>query len=328
MSEDLGQTQSPWPKRLLIAGITTFILGAIGLWITLPPINDGLVPDKFNDAVIEPGATVEVNLTGLRTYTLFQNTTESNEIDGSVIILQDGEEVELREPSIYSGVGVMEYDGGEITYSALGWVQPSEATTMEFISNSSQTIYLVDQNKISEELLTHQPFLFSCFFLVVSTCLLPVSIVLFLLRRKNVVNSSNVTLKTSDGRQINLQMEGLANSGAVLTTEQIYALARLQERAGPDGKITVDIQMPSGLASNSVPPPFSDRPDDNSSNAVKALKKRIKESQSSEKPVSEVDTESQSTTSSIKEPPTTTSPTKASDDDQKKAPNWKDWDEG
>jgi hypothetical protein len=313
MSEDLGQTHSPWPKRLLIAGITTFILGVIGLVITLPSINDGLVPDNFNDAVIEPGATVEVNLTGLRTYSLFQNTTESNEIDGSVTILQDGEEVELQEPSIYYGVGEMEYDGGEITYSAMGWVQPSEATTMKFISKSNQTIYLVDQNKITEELLTHRPFLSSCFLLVVSTCLLPLSIVLFLLRRKGAINSSNVTLKTSDGRQLNLQMEGLTNSGAVLTTEQIYALAQLQERAGPDGKITVDIQMPSGLASKSVPPPFSDRPDDNSTDAVKSFKESVKESQSSKIPITEIDTES------------SISP---SEDDQEKAPNWKDWDEG
>ena len=312
MSEDLGQTHSPWPKRLLITGIIAFILGAVGLGYTLPSISDGLIPDNFNDAVIEPGATVEVNLTGLRVYSLFQNTTESNEIDGSITILQDGEEVELREPSIFSGVGEMEYEGG-ITFSAMGWVQPSEATTMEFISNSSQTIYLVDQNKVSEEAFTQPAVLSSCFSLVVSACLLPVSIVLFLLRKKGAVNSSNVTLKTSDGRQLNLQMEGLTNSGAVLTTEQIYALARLQERAGPDGKITVDIQMPSGLASKSVPPPFSDRPDDNSSDVVKSFKERVKESQSSEIPVTEIDKESSIT---------------ASEDDPEKAPNWKDWDEG
>jgi hypothetical protein len=312
MSEDLGQTHSPWPKRLLITGIIAFILGAVGLGYTLPSISDGLIPDNFNDAVIEPGATVEVNLTGLRVYSLFQNTTESNEIDGSITILQDGEEVELREPSIFSGVGEMEYEGG-ITFSAMGWVQPSEATTMEFISNSSQTIYLVDQNKVSEEAFTQPAVLSSCFSLVVSACLLPVSIVLFLLRKKGAVNSSNVTLKTSDGRQLNLQMEGLTNSGAVLTTEQIYALARLQERAGPDGKITVDIQMPSGLASKSVPPPFSDRPDDNSSDVVKSFKESVKESQSSEISVTEIDKESSIT---------------ASEDDQEKAPNWKDWDDG
>jgi len=312
MSEDLGQTHSPWPKRLLIAGIITFILGAVGLGYTLPSISEGLIPEDFNDAVIEPGATVEVNLTGLRIYSLFQNTTESNEIDGSITILQDGEEVELREPSIFSGVGEMEGEG-DITFSAMGWIQPSEATTMEFISQSNQTIYLVDQQKVSEEAFTQPVVLSSCFSLVVSACLLPVSIVLFLLRKKDPVHSSNVTLKTSDGRQLNLQMEGLTNSGAVLTTEQIYALARLQERAGPDGKITVDIQMPSGLASKSVPPPFSDRPDDNSTDAVKAFKKRVIESKSSEKPVSEVDTASSTT---------------ASDDDQEKAPNWKDWDEG
>ncbi|MCS5527435.1 MAG: hypothetical protein NZ774_06190 [Candidatus Poseidoniales archaeon] len=312
MSEDLGQTHSPWPKRLLIAGIIAFILGAVGLGYTLPSISDGLIPDNFNDAVIEPGATVEVNLTGLRVYSLFQNTTESNEIDGSITILQDGEEVELREPSIFSGVGEMEYEG-DITFSAMGWVQSSEATTMEFISQSNQTIYLVDQNKVSEEAFTQPAVLSSCFSLVVSACLLPVSIVLFLLRKKGTVNSSNVTLKTSDGRQLNLQMEGLTNSGAVLTTEQIYALARLQERAGPDGQITVDIQMPSGLASKSVPPPFSDRPDDNSTDAVKSFKESVKESQSSEIPISEIDTESSST------------PTEG---DQEKAPNWKDWDEG
>ena len=71
--------------------------------------------------------------------------------------------------------------------------------------------------------------------------------------------------------------------------------------------------MPSGLASKSVPPPFSDRPDDNSTDAVKAFKKRVIESQSSEIPISKIDTESSIT---------------ASEDDHKKSPNWKDWDEG
>lgn len=312
MGEDLGQTHSPWPKRLLIAGIIAFILGAVGLGYTLPSISEGLIPEDFHDAVIEPGATVEVNLTGLRIYSLFQNTTESNEIDGSIKILQDGEEVELREPSIFSGVGEMEGEG-DITFSAMGWVQPSEATTMKFISQSNQTIYLVDQQKVSEEAFTQPVVLSSCFSLVVSACLLPVSIVLFLLRKKHPVNSSNVTLKTSDGRQLNLQMEGLTNSGAVLSTEQIYALARLQERAGPDGKITVDIQMPSGLASKSVPPPFSDRPDDNSTDAVESFKESVKEYKSSKIPINKTDTESSIT---------------ASEDDQKKPPNWKDWDEG
>jgi hypothetical protein len=312
MSEDIGQKNSPWPKRLLIAGIITFILGVTGLVSTLPSITDGLIPDNFNDAVIEPGATVEVNLTGLRIYSLFQNTTESNGIDGSITIYQDEEEVELREPSFFSGVGEMEYEGG-ITFSAMGWVQPSKPTTMEFISQSNQTIYLVDQNKVSEEAFTQPAVLSSCFSLLISVCLLPLSIILFLLRKKNAGQSSNVTLKTSDGRQLNLQMEGLTNSGAILTTEQIYALAKLQERAGPDGKITLDIQMPSGLASKSVPPPFSDRPDSTSTDAVKSFKESVKKSISSKQSISEVGTES-----SIIPP----------EDDQEKAPNWKDWDEG
>ena len=313
MGGDMSQMNSPWPKRLLIGGVITLLLGAAGLWSTFPSINDGLVPDNFNDAVIEPGETVEVNLSGLRVYSLFQNTTESSKIDGSVTILEDGEEIELREPSLFSGVGEMEYDEGKIIYLPMGYVQPSEATTLEFISHSNQTIYLVDQNKVSEEAFTQPTILFSCFSLVISVCLLPLSLILFLMRKKNGTNSSNVTLQTSDGRKLNLQMEGLTNSGAVLTTEQIYALARLQEKAGPDGKITVDIQMPSGLASESVPPPFSDRPDTTSTNGEKTLKKSVEESQLSNQPISEVDTKSTDNSSG---------------DDQKKSPNWKDWDEG
>ncbi len=313
MSEDIGQRNSPWPQRLLIAGIITFILGVAGLWNSLPSINDELVPENFNDAVIEPGATVEVNLTGLRVYSLFQNTTETKEIDGSVTVLQNGEEIEIREPSMFSGVGETEYDGGEITYSPMGWVQSSETTTMEFISQSNQTIYLVDQNKVSEVAFTQPAILSSCFSLLISVCLLPLSVILFIMRKKDSGKSSNVTLQTSDGRQLNLQMEGLTNSGAVLTTEQIYALARLQEKAGPDGKITVDIQLPGGLASESVPPPFSDRPDSTSLNAEQTFPKSVKEPQQSKQSISEVDTEST---------------TKSSGDDEKKSPNWKDWDEG
>jgi hypothetical protein len=263
-------------------------------------------PDQFNIAVIEPGSSLEVNLTGLRIYSLFQNTTDSKSIDGSVTIYENGEEVTLSEPSLFAGVGDMEYPDG-IIFTTMGWIKPPNNTQMNFVSDSNLSIFIVDQNQVSEEAFTQPAVLSSCFALVVSVCLLPLSVIMYFRQKKHAPKSSNVTLKTSDGRQISLAMQGLTNSGAVLTTEQIYALARLQERAGPDGKITIDFKVPSDIQSEMTPPPFSDRPD-SLVESTKPSEETTSQDMGSETP-SEVETES-----SIQA------------EEQKSS--WKDWDEG
>ncbi|MBO58407.1 MAG: hypothetical protein CMA77_05370 [Euryarchaeota archaeon] len=262
MIEGGGAIKKPsqWPRNLLIIGVVLLIIGLIGLFSTVSKIDETLRPDHLNKAVIESGESTTQNITALRIYSLFQNVTNSGEIYGTITIISEGKEVEFREPSLMSGVGVMEFDDGVI-FEPMGWIQLSENSIVEFTSESNQTIYLVDQNEVSSKAFTNPIILASCFSLLFGGCLLPVGLILFLVRRKEDKQKSNVTLRTSDGREVSLSVDSSTSSGAVLTTDQIYALARLQEKAGPDGKITLDFKMVDSPTKMNTPPPFADRPD-------------------------------------------------------------------
>ena len=262
MIEGVGGIQKPsrWPRRLLIIGVILLIIGTVGLFSTWAKIDVTLQPDHLNKAVIESEESITLNLTGLRIYSLFQNVTTSEEIYGSITIISEGEEVELREPSIMSGVGVMEYDQG-VVFEPMGWIELSENSRVEFSSESNQTIYLVDQNEVSIEAFTHPIILSSCLSLSIGGCLLPVSLILLLVRKKEGNQNANVTLRTADGREVSLSVSSPTSSGAVLTTNQIYALARLQEKAGPGEEISLDFKMVPNPNNQTTPPPFVDRPD-------------------------------------------------------------------
>ena len=302
-------TPSRWPRRLLIVGIVSLIVGMIGLATTLPKINDELRPDHLNKAVIGPGESIEVNVTGLRVYSFFQNVTDSDGIDGTITVISNGKEIELREPSIMSGVGVMEFDN-DIVFKPMGWIQPSENSRMELTSESNLTIYLVDQNEVSEVAFTQPAILTSCLSLLLGGCLLPVSLILFLIRKKGGTSKSNVTLRTADGIEVKLSVDGPTSSGAVLTTDQIYAIAKLQEKAGPNGEITLDFKMTPKSSKQSTPPPFADRPDyddiramDNEEEKAEALLNKI------DNLIEEI-------------------PEGENEENDNGKSNWKDWDEG
>jgi hypothetical protein len=289
-------------------GIVSLIVGMAGLATTLPKINDEFRPDHRNKAVIEPGESIEVNLTGLRVYSFFQNITDSDEIDGAITVISNGKEIELREPSIMYGLE-LKFDNN-IVFKSMGWIEPSEYSIMELTSESNLTIYLVDQNEVPEVAITQPAILTSCLSLLLGGCLLPVSLVLFLIRKKGGASKSNVTLRTADGREVKLSIDGPTSSGAVLTTDQIYAIAKLQEKAGPNGEITLDFKMVPKSSKQSTPPPFADRPDyddiramDNEEEKAEALLSKIDNLMEN---ISEDD----------------------SDEDDNTESNWKNWDEG
>jgi len=290
---------SRWPRRLLIVAVISLMIGLVGLLKTLPEIDEALRPDHLNKEVIEPRESIEVNLTGLRTYSFFQNLTDSDEIDGSITIILDNKEVDLKEPSLISGVGVMEFDNG-VVFKPMGWIQPNENSRVEITSESNLTIYLVDQNEVSEVAFTEPTILASCLSLLLGGCLLPVAFVLFLIRKKGSGPKSNVTLRTADGREVKLSVDTSTSGGAVLTTDQIYTITQLQERAGPDGKITLDFKMVPNQSKQQTPPPFADRPD--LDNLIEKQEVSIKEISTSSKFEAEENNVDKS--------------------------NWKDWDEG
>jgi hypothetical protein len=99
---------------------------------------------------------------------------------------------------------------------------------------------------------------------------------------------------------VKLSVDTSTSGGAVLTTDQIYTITQLQERAGPDGKITLDFKMVPNQSKQQTPPPFADRPD--LDNLIEKQEVSIKEISTSSKFEAEENNVDKS--------------------------NWKDWDEG
>ena len=288
-----GNQSNPWVRRVLIIGAITLVVGIIGLITALPSIDDNFRPDTLNKETIEPNENINTNISGMRIYSFYQNVTENGKIEGTVTILQDGKEIELREPTIMSGVGEMEFTDGS-KFIPMGWIQVNENTNVNLISNSNTTIYFVDQNQVSEEAFTDPIILTSCISLGVGVCFLSLGLVMFLVRKKNNPIKSVMTLKTPEG-DVNVSIGTPTTGGAVLTTDQIYKITKLQEKIGK-GELNFQFNIEDKTVTKNVPAPFADRPDD-----INEINETQKES------ITKVEKNNQ---------------------EEKENPSWKDWDEG
>jgi len=303
-SRDGEQSGSPWPKRLLIVGTISLLLGTIGLATSLPDIEDVLRPDKHHVLVLEPSSSENLEVIGLNKYAFYQNVTEHDvEMDTLTILDSKGTEVELREPSLTAAVATLKFEDGT-TFEPLGWIKTNENGQLTLSSTSNHSIYVIDQNEIDKLTMQQYPLLASCGALLLGACLLPVAGILYILRPKTALGPPTVTMKSADGREVSLSIDMPSGSGPVLTTDQIYALTKLREKAGTAGEMKIEFLIQP--EDQTVPPPFSDRPDQSS---------RVDRSFSGEQ-------ESEAVR------PTKSKPAKVSDEVDETGEKWKDWDEG
>jgi len=303
-SKDGEQSGSPWPKRLLIVGSISLLLGTIGLATSLPDIEDVLRPDKHHVLVLEPSSSENLEVIGLNKYAFYQNVTEHDvEMDTLTILDSEGSEVELLEPSLIAAVATLKFDDGT-TFEPLGWIKTNENGQLTLSSTSNHSIYVIDQNEIDKLTMQQYPLLASCGALLLGACLLPVAGILYILRPKTALGPPTVTMKSADGREVSLSIDMPSGSGPVLTTDQVYALTKLREKAGTAGEMKIEFLIQP--EDQTVPPPFSDRPDQSS---------RVDRSFAGEQ-------ESEAVR------PTKSKPAKVSDEVDETGEKWKDWDEG
>jgi hypothetical protein len=241
---------------------------------------------------------------GLNKYAFYQNVTEHDvEMDTLTILDSEGTEVELREPSLTAAVATLKFEDGT-TFEPLGWIKTNENGQLTLSSTSNYSIYVIDQNEIDKLTMQQYPLLASCGALLLGACLLPVAGLLYIRRPKTALGPPTVTMKSADGREVSLSIDMPSGSGPVLTTDQVYALTKLREKAGTAGEMKIEFLIQP--EDQTVPPPFSDRPDQSS---------RVDRSFAGEQ-------ESEAVR------PTKSKPAKVSDEVDETGEKWKDWDEG
>jgi hypothetical protein len=192
------------------------------------------------------------------------------------------------------------------TFEPLGWIKTNENGQLTLSSTSNHSIYVIDQNEIDLLLIdgVEYSLLASCGALLLGACLLPVAGLLYIRRPKTALGPPTVTMKSADGREVSLSIDMPSGSGPVLTTDQVYALTKLREKAGTAGEMKIEFLIQP--EDQTVPPPFSDRPDQSS---------RVDRSFAGEQ-------ESEAVR------PTKSKPAKVSDEVDETGEKWKDWDEG
>jgi hypothetical protein len=307
--EDGEQSGSPWPKRLLIVGSISLLLGTLGLAIALPDIEEVLRPDVNYAMIIEPSTTESLEVTGLNKYAFYQNVTEDDFEPGTLTIHDgDGGEVELFEPTLTAAVTTLNFDDGA-TFEPLGWIRATENGELTLSSTSNLSIYVIDQNAIDELTMQQFDMLASCGALLIGGCLLPVAGLLHFLRPKTAIGTPTVTMRSSDGREVSISIDSTTGTGPVLTTDQVYALTKLQDNATDGGEMKIEflVQEQAG----GVPPPFSDRPD-----------------QPLDKHPSKVVRPSSEERASKESHTSATDKTSGSKKGEAAKESWKDWDEG
>ena len=276
----------------------------IGLATSLPDIEDVLRPDEHHVLILEPSSSEELEVIGLNKYAFYQNVTEHDvEMDTLTILDSEGSEVELLEPSLIAAVATLKFEDGT-TFEPLGWIKTNENGQLTLSSTSNHSIYVIDQNEIDKLTMQQYPLLASCGALLLGACLLPVAGLLYILRPKTALGPPTVTMKSPDGREVSLSIDLPSGGGPVLTTDQVYALTKLREKAGTAGEMKIEFQIQS--EAQAVPPPFSDRPDQTS---------RVDRSFAGEQ-------ESEAVS------PTKSKSATVSDEVDETGEKWKDWDEG
>ncbi len=245
------------PSSLLIAALIISLIGALGLFTSFPDVNDELRPDHFNEQVLSPDEKIQTELRGARVYAFFQNTTEKDGTDGTLEVTTGGEEVILREPSLTSGIGEMQFSDKSV-FKPIGWISPPTTAEYELTSKSNLTIYMVDQTTVSEEVFTRPAILTSCLLLAAGLCLLPISIIMMVRRRRIAAQAGEVTLAPNLADRQN--HSGLDSSDLMFhTTDQLYTMVKLKEKYGVEFEVKSDDRFQ--LPQHPPPAPFSDRPD-------------------------------------------------------------------
>jgi len=307
-SEEDAADRKPWPRRLLIIGVASLVLGTIWMFTVMPDMSEQMHPENNNLVVLGAGESASADLVADHIYAAYQKVGSESDLDGEVLLVgPDGEDVSAEQPSLWVGVGRIEFDDGS-GFEPLVWWQVDSGGNFTFESNSNQTTWVIDQNAASAAALGDPGFAGACFTLVLGTCLLPLALIIRWANRRSAASSSQpLLLQTPDGREVPLGIDpastGIEPGQAVLTTDQIYQLARIRERLGPDTTMEVQFKpLQTEPDEQAVAPPFADRPDGPGSPSVLHL------------PVDEKDSPPE-----VKSEP---------DADAAETDDWKRWDKG
>ena len=113
--EDEVDVRNPWPRRLLIIGVASLVLGTIWMFSVMPDLSEQMHPENNNLVVLGPSESASADLVADHIYAAYQKVNSTSDLDGEVLLVgPDGENVSAEQPSLWKGVGRIESDDGPV----------------------------------------------------------------------------------------------------------------------------------------------------------------------------------------------------------------------
>ena len=245
-------TSSKWPRRLAFAGSFVIGISIAILWSVYPDVINIQDPGENNLLSLDEGESVDVNLSKNTSYIIFK--LNDGGVNCTITEYLTETQVTIGSPNILQPdrAGV----NGEVYY-AVGTFIP-EADGLYSVENTASengsTLWIVDEYDVDDDARNSgRIFIGSCFGLLCGICLLPVSLFLWISKRKKG-GAAGLMMQTPDGMLVPIAPTGGSVQQRVPTTDEIW-------RSVHGGEVLdLTIQQPPPTEQE-VPPPFADRPD-------------------------------------------------------------------
>jgi uncharacterized protein YrzB (UPF0473 family) len=270
--EDLSKQPTTWSykttKVLLICFVFFLIVPLIGISTQNENFETLLNPEKNHLSHmidLEHNESEIITLYPENIYTVFVKS--SNEINKNEVLLIDRESQNDLKPNSTSIIISLFSEKGDTYDSVSTWVF-SEEHEVELQNSAGQKIWLVNESEIFNSFTENDVFIGSILSCLTSICLIPVIIIWFVINRPNP-KALNIKLITNDPENAT-HMELLQFQERIPTSDELYRVIHGNENMKDDLKIKIENE----LEQDSIPAPFTDRPDQ--TNIQKRTKVEIK----------------------------------------------------
>jgi len=258
-------------KVLLISFLFFLIVPIIGISTQTDEFENLTNPEKTHPAhmlSLENNESSAITLYSQNIYTVFVKSNENINNNGILLIDQESQN-DLKSNSTSIVTSLFNENGD--TYDAVSTWIFVENREVELQNSAGGKIWLVNESEMISSIQENDILIGSLLGCLTSICLIPVIIVWFVINRPNP-KSLNIKIITNDSSlEEPTHLELLKGQDRIPNTDELYRAIHGNENM----KETLKMEIEEEREKNSIPAPFTDRPDDNGyQSAIKSTKQK------------------------------------------------------